>query len=806
MRLTVFIGLLLILLHNTGAAEAPGPESGLSLNTQDYFETRGLDISVFADAFPEGHQGGVSIIQHGRRVASNGDLRLEPTPGPWSPTPKIGMRESDYDTNQVSQVLTYPNPSRNRKGFNPIDYPDLRFSYTVNVTAKGENSVEIRVNLSKPLPQDWVDKVGFNLELNPKYLIGKSYLVGEKKGVFPHQAQWGGDAPLAQGKHLVIAPEHELQRLSIQSDTGITLWDGRGKHNEGWFIARSLVKPNATDNAIVWTIRVNTVDNWISEPVIQVSQVGYTPKQTKMVVIEQDTNDPSIEDVTIFELTQSGKKAVVKNKPYTWGPFLRYQYFTLDFSYLDKPGIYVVQYKGKQSQPFRISDNVFDHSVWQPTMEYFLPVQMCHMRVEERHRIWHDDCHGDDGISPPVNHNHFHGYFSGAVPQTRFSPGAMIPNLNKGGWHSGTNADLNLKEQLDTIWLLSSMIEEFSVNIDSTTINHMSQKVVIRQPDGIPDAIQQIEHGLTSTLLSYETMGRLYHGIIAPNKEQFTQYGELSLRTDGLSSTLDNQQDNRWVFVRENTKGALEASATFAAASRVLKSYNPKFAKRALNAAQKLYEENHTQSNNIAAKIFALTELLLSTNSPVYLNAILSQKKQISKHNDNTLWRIARILHKIKNVDARALFEHAVIASQAKTQKSLNVNPYKIPFKKSHRGIAKRVQSYGIKQYFLHQAWPQHVTSDGVYNAINFILGVHPGPNTATYVSGVGSKSALNGNGLNSMSNGFIPGGVISGTAIVQPNLPELLDWPNLKQQTGYDIATASAFMFLSLAANQVNQ
>ena len=26
-------------------------------------------------------------------------------------------------------------------------------------------------------------------------------------------------------------------------------------------------------------------------------------------------------------------------------------------------------------------------AVWQPTLEYFLPVQMCHMRIEDRYRV-----------------------------------------------------------------------------------------------------------------------------------------------------------------------------------------------------------------------------------------------------------------------------------------------------------------------------------------------------------------------------------------------------------------------------------
>ena len=53
----------------------------LKINNQEYFEMQGLNVMVFHDFYPEGHQGGITIIQNGIRVASNGDLRLEPTPG-----------------------------------------------------------------------------------------------------------------------------------------------------------------------------------------------------------------------------------------------------------------------------------------------------------------------------------------------------------------------------------------------------------------------------------------------------------------------------------------------------------------------------------------------------------------------------------------------------------------------------------------------------------------------------------------------------------------------------------------------------
>ena len=60
------------------------------LNSQEYFERPGINVMYGQDYYPEGHQGGLSIIMHDERVASNGDVRLEPSPGQWSPIPKPG--------------------------------------------------------------------------------------------------------------------------------------------------------------------------------------------------------------------------------------------------------------------------------------------------------------------------------------------------------------------------------------------------------------------------------------------------------------------------------------------------------------------------------------------------------------------------------------------------------------------------------------------------------------------------------------------------------------------------------------------
>src|SRR5215467_5571948 len=208
-------------------AECPqrAQETDLVLNDLEYFELPGLNVMAFQDIYPEGHQAGVSIIQNGVRVATNGDLRLDPTPGQWQPMPKQNQRVVNKQGNEITTWLSYPDPERNRTGFNPIDYPDRKLSYQVHVRGEGQ-TVRVTVDLDQPLPPTFVGKVGFNFELYPTDLFGKSWYLGDQSGIFPRQPNGpevkdtAGEiqpVPLAAGKRLSVAPEVEPQRLIIES-------------------------------------------------------------------------------------------------------------------------------------------------------------------------------------------------------------------------------------------------------------------------------------------------------------------------------------------------------------------------------------------------------------------------------------------------------------------------------------------------------------------------------------------------------------------------------------------------------------
>src|ERR1017187_2906425 len=319
---------------------------GLHLNKKEYFEEPGINVMAFQDIYPDGHQGGVSIIQNGVRVATNGDLRLDPAPGQWQPMPKQDAREVDAASNTIITTLSYPDPTKNRTGFNPIDYPDLNFTYKVRVHGEG-NAIRVTVDLDKPIPTAFLGKVGFNFELFPNDLFGRSWYLGSTSGIFPRQAN-GPETrdssnevqplPLVTGSQLSIAPETDGQRMLIESKTGdLVLLDARSKRNNGWFVVRSLVAAGATRGAIEWVITPHAIPGWKFQPVVHVSQIGYHPGQRKIAIVELDREDSGSDPVRVLSIEPTGgTHQVLSAKPSPWGNFLRYKYVELDVFVAEK--------------------------------------------------------------------------------------------------------------------------------------------------------------------------------------------------------------------------------------------------------------------------------------------------------------------------------------------------------------------------------------------------------------------------------------------------------------------------------------
>ncbi|MBT28371.1 MAG: glycoside hydrolase [Thalassobius sp.] len=795
------------------------------LNKQDYYEKPGINLMVFQDFYPDGHQGGVTVVQNGIRVVANGDLRLEPTPGQWSPVPKKGTTKINRDNNEIAVHLWYPDSTKNRTGFNPIEYPDLKFKYWVRVKPEGAG-FRVQVDLEEALPDEWYDKAGFNLELFPGFYFGKSFMMDGQYGIFNRQfngpiiknKEASLPQPMASGKKLLIVPENKDELIVFEAESGLELLDGRAAHNNGWFIVRAPLQKGKLKNAINLLITPHAKENYLYEPVIQVSQVGYHSEQEKKALIELDASASDFSKVQLMKVSEEGGLVKVKEaEAKVWGNFLRYKYLQFDFSEIKESGIYKVVYGDKASNPFKITTDIYDRDVWQPTLEYYLPVQMCHMRINDRYKVWHDWCHLDDALIAPIDLNHFDGYLQGTSTLTNYKSMQQVPGLDVGGWHDAGDYDLRVESQATTVLRLAQMQELFGVDYDITSVDQQSKVVEMHQPDGVADIIQQIEHGVLTIMGGYKNLGRLYRGIICPDLRQYTLLGDASSMTDNLkydanlsegekTGTTSSVADDRWVFTEENPSRELGVASALAVAARVLKGYNDALAKDCLEAALHYWNQYHESQSERCIDLAA--ELLLSTGDDAYKQFLITHESSIVNKIGRTGVSIAKVRKQLEGTDLLKSCIKALKSDALATEKKIAATPFGVEYSPNIWGAGWGIQSFGVKQYFLHKGFPEIYPKEPVLNALNFVLGVHPGSNTASFASGVGSNSVIVAYGVNRDEWSYIPGGSVSGTALIRPDLPELKEWPYFWQQTEYVMGGgATNFMFLVLAAqNMLNE
>jgi endoglucanase len=796
---SVFVFICLVLLLTQGLSKPSQGQEKLLINDQGYFEMPGLDIIVFDDYYPSGHQGGITIIQNGERVAANGDIRLVA----W---PEKGPKKVDREAGTIIAQ------SKN---------PDIPLQYSVTVKAEGRK-ILVSVDLDQPVPKEWLGKAWFQIELFPAILFGKSWNMDGQSGFFPtdsYSPMIGADLkPYAEGKVLAVAPDTESQRLTIKALKGdLQLTDGRKDGKAGWFLVRSALPSGQTKDVVSWEIEANPIKDYTYAPVIHISQVGYLPGEPKRAVIETDKRTTSYGTIDIIKINPDGiQTKVFSAMAVEWGKFLRYNYAICDFSSLSEPGIYYIRYGDVKSNLFRISQDIYDRYVWQPTLEYFLPVQMCHMRIEQGSRVWHDWCHLDDAIMAPTDLVHFDGYKQGSQTLTDFKYPQHVPNLDRGGWHDAGDYDLRIESQAVTTLRLAWMYELFNIDLDVTSVDQQNRIVTIHKPDGIPDALQQVEHGVYTILGGYKGLGRLYRGMINPTRKQYSLTGDGSAQTDNLIYTRDLPEgaktayqssviDDNWVFTEDNARHEFIGVASLAASARVLKSWRPETAAECLDAAEKLFDISSLKEM-VNERVVAAAELYLTTGNNKYLDAIISQKDYILSHMSGTAWAVGKVYKNISDQTFRKEIDKAVKDLSAELEKENASTPFGVPYKPNIWGDGWTIQSAGVRHYFLVTGFPGVFKPDRIFSAMQYVLGCHPGINTASFDSGVGIKSLTAAYGVNRADLSYIPGGVASGTAIIRPDLPELKDnWSFLWQQTEYVMGGGETdFMFLVLATNKL--
>jgi endoglucanase len=603
-------------------ASSPGlfaSDFGMKVTDKNYLDTQGFSVflydSTYHPVFVDQKNTAMEMILHGQRIATNGDVRLMPTPEQWDLVATLKDKKADKANNRLTANLAFPT---------------FDVSYTLEVEAE-PGGVKVSINLDKPLPQKLVGRAGFNLEFLPSIYMGKTYLVdGSKAGIFPRtpndpmvkvlplpdepkKAYYLEDwdkakgytqpLPFAEGKSITLGVDDALARINVKSDTSnLMLFDGRNRAQNGWFVLRSLIPSGKTAGAIVWHIRPDVIPNWTRPPMIAHSQVGYVPGFSKQAVIELDPKYTGPKTARVFRLMEDGSYKQVFEGPITPStPWLRYVYSKFDFTPVKDPGLYVIEYADQRTAPFPIGKDAYAHT-WQDSLDHHIAEQMDHVSVREAYRVWHGASHLDDGRMAPVVGEQFDGWNQATATDGKYKGGDHIPGMNVGGWYDAGDFDLEEPAQLSVIQSLALAYREFGLKYDELSVDETSRQVEMHRPDGVPDAAQQVKHGALLILAQFHNIGHSIRGTHEPDLRQYTHLGDGASKTDGriydpslrpdeVRGDYSGRPDDRWIFTTTNPFFQWNAIAALAAAADVLKDSDPALAKDCLDTAIKAWND-----------------------------------------------------------------------------------------------------------------------------------------------------------------------------------------------------------------------
>lgn len=818
----------------------------LQLNDSCYFERQGVNVLVFSNSFNGGFNdeknSGIEIIQHGIRAIQGGAVRLNNTPEQWDLVPKMTYRNVNREQGSIEVGLRYE---------------DYDFDSRVVVTAQGK-AVEIAVWLDKPVPEELVGNAGLNLEFLPSRYWLKTFSMDGRLNRFPRYAtsqtvarpnsekprQFKGfktyddrgtgrfvdPLPLETGHSITMAMDDPERMIRIHSnDAELKLYDGRMLAQNGWFVLRSVLPAGKTGKVVSWTVEPYAVEGWIRKPNIGFCQVGYMPDQPKVSVIELDKNDSPKAVAALMRINEDGTVSkAYEGKIDTWGRYYKYNYVKFDFSSVKEPGIYYIQYDTVKTNNFLIDERVYD-KITDATTDVWVPIHMNHMFVNEGYRVWHGEPFKEGYLQAPPS-DHFDLHYQGPTTDTKYKPLELIPGLNVGGFFDAgdfdieTGANINVVENLIRAW------ELFKPLRDETFVSEEQRYVDLHRPDGTPDIMQYIQHGVLNLVAQAEQIGHMASTLSNSVLDNYHHLGDAASITDGLhydpslkpyEVSADGKRsgtpDDMWAFTTRNPRLDMRAATMFAAAAHALKGYNDSLAARALTQSKRLMKEAEellsqraeSEKNNTRARFggVAATNLQLyaATQEKGYLDVF---KKEIWNELDRNLeFNLQTALDAIPYMDEdyREKLRPYVEKYAQYIQDFDRQNPYGVPIGTGNWAGIGPLLSFGTTVCFAHLYYPDIVAKNEVYRAANWLFGCHPYHNYS-FVAAVGAarpKAVFYGNNRADFS--FIPGNVAPGVLFRKPDHFENFDdWPFLWGQNEGTIAGNTQYIIFGSAFKHI--
>ena len=808
----------------------------LTINDKEYFERQGVNVLVYNNLFSGGFNdeknSGLEIIHHGVRTAQGGAIRLSNTPEQWDLVPKTTHREVNIGNNTIEVGLRYD---------------DYDFDARMVVTGEGE-AFRVEIWLDKPLPTELEGDAGFNLEFLPSQYWHKTFLMDGRYNRFPRYAvsetitrpnsekvkQYKGyktyddrgtgtfidPLPLETGRTLLMAPDDEERTVKITSDeSDIMLYDGRMLAQNGWFVVRSLLPTGKTGKVLTWHIEPHAIKNWIREPNIGFSQVGYLPDQPKVAVIELDKRDKVLSQASVYSIAEDGsEKEVFRGKIEPWGDYFKYHYVKFNFSEVTEPGIYFIRYGNHRTNNFLVETDVYDH-ITDATNDIWIPIHMNHMFVSDAYRVWHGEPFREGYLQAPPSTDHFDLHGQGPTTDTKYRALELIPGLNVGGYFDAGDFDIETGSNIGVVHNFVSIWERFQPKRDKTFVNHEQRYVELHRPDGVPDILQFIEHGTLNLVAQAEQIGHMaqtlsnsvldnYHHLgdaasITDGRHYDPRLGPYEVSADGKSSGV---KDDMWAFTSRNLGLDLRAATTFAAASRALKGYNDDLSARALYQSKRLLKEaGSLLQRQGRGGMGTNLQLYIATGETQYRDQFLKDIWPALERSASGNMQTALEAVPYMDDEYKKQLRPYVEKYREYIESLEQDNPYGVPISLGNWAGSGNIASFGTTICFAAEYFPDIIDKKHAFKAADWLYGCHPYHNYSL-VATVGAarpKEVFYGNNRADFS--FIPGNLAPGLLFRHPDHFENYDdWPYLWGQNEGTIGGNTGYLIFGSAFKDV--
>jgi endoglucanase len=487
----------------------------------------------------------------------------------------------------------------------------------------------------------------------------------------------------------------------------------------------------------------------ISDSRAKINQLGYG-EEAKKVLVYGDTDAKSVE----FRDLESGETAltVPLSEPAVWeysGETAR----KADFSDLKK-GRYAAYIKGARNPDDIIVDNNVYEGIFKTALKWFYYQRASTALSEEFAGKWAREAgHPDTNV-----------YF---YPESDKPADWKISSPK--GWYDAGDYGKYIVNSGISVFTLLEFYEHFENELKSLSLN------ILESGSGVPDILEEVRWNLDWMLTMQDSDGGVYHklttarfcGHIMPNLDSAKRY-----------------------VVMKTTTAALNFAAVMAQAARIYKPYDEQFSKTALEAAEKAFEwasENpailfkqpegmntgqYAPGDETAQdeKLWAATELYISTKKDVYANAVDS----VPFNGHTPWWGNVNFLAVYRISDAKNDFEKDLskkaqdtLIAVANTLKDMAENSaYGVPIANWNFvwGSNSAVANNGIVLLHAYYLTKDKNYLDAAQRALDYLLGANP--LDLSFVTGYGYRTPMHPHHRQSKSDSIlepVPGMLVGG-------------------------------------------